>query len=166
MLNREAELREPCRSLFHSIQDVFYRTDPEGRIVLNEVPHVLALSLVITKRKRAEAELLKALARDQERSEFKTSFVSTVSHEFRTPLGIILSSSEIPGRYLMRLKPEQREEHPRAIHRSVKRMVEMMEEVLLPVKAEAGRMECRPAPLDLADFCRQPTDATSRRSPA
>jgi PAS domain S-box-containing protein len=123
----------------------------------------------ITERKRAEEELLKALEREKELGKLKSNFVSMVSHEFRTPLGIIMSSAEILERYLARLTPEQRSEHLQAIHHSVQRMSGMMEEVLVLGRVEAGKMECKPAALDLAGFCRRLTDelhsVTNRQCP-
>ncbi len=64
-------------------------------IQLNDVPHMLAMALDITERKQAEVEILKTLAREKELSQLKSNFVSMVSHEFRTPLGIIQSSAEL-----------------------------------------------------------------------
>src|SRR5262249_33923664 len=64
-------------------------------ITLNNIPHILSMALDITQRKRAEEELLKALEREKELSQLKSNFVSIVSHEFRTPLGIIQSSAEL-----------------------------------------------------------------------
>ena len=123
----------------------------------------------IAVRERAEAELLKSLAMEKELGQLKSNFVSMVSHEFRTPLGIIMSSAEILERYLERLKPEQRKEQLQSITKSVRRMASLMEEVLLLGKVEAGKMECKPAPLDLPAFCRRLTDevhaATDRRCP-
>jgi signal transduction histidine kinase len=63
-------------------------------------PHVLAFFLDITERKRAEAELLRTLAREKELGQLRSNFVSMVSHEFRTPLGIIQSSAEILEDYM------------------------------------------------------------------
>src|SRR4030095_4667716 len=56
----------------------------------------------IAARQRAEAEVQRALAEEKELSELKSRFVSMVSHEFRTPLGIIMSSAEILDAYLDR----------------------------------------------------------------
>jgi signal transduction histidine kinase len=109
-------------------------------------------------RKQAEAELLKALAREKELGELKSNFVSLVSHEFRTPLGIILSSAEILRDYLEQLAPEERQQHLDSIRKSTRRMAELMEEVLLLGRFEAGRMDFHPEPLDLATFCRRLVD--------
>ena len=123
----------------------------------------------ITERKRVEDELLRALAREKELGELKSNFVSMVSHEFRTPLEVILSSGEILERYLDRLKPEQRQEHLQAIHKNVRRMAALMEEVLLLTKVDAGKMEFKPVAVDLPGFCRRLVDeilsATSYRCP-
>ena len=106
----------------------------------------------------AERELRDALAHERELHELKTNFVNLVSHEFRTPLGIILASAEMLEKYLDRLSPEERAEHLRDIAGSTRHMAGMMEEVLLLGRAEAGRMEFTPAPLDLAGFCAELAD--------
>ncbi len=53
---------------------------------------MLVIGLDVTQRKQAEAELYGALAREKELGQLRSSFLSMVSHEFRTPLGIIQSS--------------------------------------------------------------------------
>ena len=112
----------------------------------------------ISQRKQAEAELIKALAREKELGELKSSFVSMVSHEFRTPLGIIQSSAEILDDYLDRLEPAERREQTESIIKNTRRMARLMEEVLLLGRLDAQRMQFQPAPLDLAALCRQLVD--------
>lgn len=130
---------------------------------------VIVFALDITDRKRAETELFHALRKERELSQLKTSFVSLVSHEFRTPLEIILSSGEILERYHDRLGLDQRARQLRAITASVRRMAHMMNEVLLLGRFDAGRMEFHPAPIDLPAFCQRVADdisaATDRRCP-
>lgn len=106
-------------------------------------------------RERAEDELRVALAAEKELNQLKGSFVAMVSHEFRTPLEVILSSSHILDRYLDRLPPEKRREQLDAIRASVHRMSGLMEDILLLGKFEAARMTCQPAPADLAALCRR-----------
>ena len=101
----------------------------------------------------AEQQLIKSLAAEKELNELKTSFVSMVSHEFRTPLGVIMVASEVLQRYFKRLSDGQREEHLESILTSVKRMSHMMEDVLLLSRVDAGRMACRPAELNPRLFC-------------
>jgi PAS domain S-box-containing protein len=139
------------------------------RIELAGDPQYLTAALDITNIKRAEQELVNALARERELSEMKSDFVSIVSHEFRTPLEIIMSSGDILDRYFDRLTPEQRQQHLGSIHEAVRRMDTLMGEVLLLSKAEAGKMACTPIELDLGAVCRRIIDeirsATNDRNP-
>jgi PAS domain S-box-containing protein len=112
----------------------------------------------ITERKRAEAELLKALAREKELSQMKSSFVSTVSHEFRTPLGIIMSSAQILADYFDQLTTEERAEHLKSITGNTRHMSSLMEEALVLSRVDAGKMLFEPAAMDLPALCRRITD--------
>jgi PAS domain S-box-containing protein len=78
-------------------------------IEINREPHLLTFALDITDRKHAESELQNALAKERELSQLKSDFVSLVSHEFRTPLEIIMSSADNLARYHDRLPAEKRE---------------------------------------------------------
>src|SRR4029078_79748 len=79
-------------------------------IKLNDTPHMLLMALDITRRKQAEEEMQKALGREKELSQLNSNFVSMVSHEFRTPLGIIQSSGELLRDFYRRMQPEERDE--------------------------------------------------------
>lgn len=103
----------------------------------------------ITERKRAEEELRRALEKERELSELKTRFVSMASHEFRTPLTTIVSSTEILERYLDRLQPAQREKHFRHIQIASRHMAQLLDDVLLLGRAEAEQLPFKPALLNL-----------------
>jgi signal transduction histidine kinase len=124
----------------------------EEKQILSFVAGQTALAI---ERKRAESDLRIALAAEKELSQLKSSFVSMVSHEFRTPLEVILSSSNILDRYLERLPPEKRAAQLRAIRKSVHRMNDLIDDVLFLGKFDAGALCCQPVPLDLPAFCRR-----------
>jgi PAS domain S-box-containing protein len=136
-------------------------------IQLNHTPHILSMALDITQRKRAEEDLRKTLEREKELSQLKSNFVSMVSHEFRTPLGIIQSSGELLRDFYRKMCPEERDEQLESIIRNTRRMGAMMEEILVLSRLDAGRLDFRPAPLDMEAFCRRVVDevlsATHRR---
>jgi len=138
-------------------------------IQISGKPHLLTVGLDITQRKQAEAELLKTLSREKELGLLRSKFVSMVSHEFRTPLGIIQSSAEILDDYLDRLDAGERKEHLQSIQKNTRRMAALMEEVLLIGSFDAGKMEFKPASLDLVQFAGRLVDevlsATDRRCP-
>jgi PAS domain S-box-containing protein len=132
-------------------------------------PHLLCLALDITQRKNAEVEIIKALAREKELSQLKSNFVSMVSHEFRTPLGIIQSSAELLRDFFPRMEPAERDEQLESIARNTRRMAGMMEEILVLSRLEAGKLDFRPSALDFKSFCRRLVDellsATNQRCP-
>jgi signal transduction histidine kinase len=101
----------------------------------------------------ANEQLKQSLSKELELGEMKTTFLSTVSHEFRTPLGIIVSSAGILDRYFDRLVPAQRAEHLQTIQQAAARMTELMEGALLFSKAEAGLVDFEARPLDLVTLC-------------
>lgn len=107
----------------------------------------------VSAREAAQDELRIALNAEKELNQLKSSFVSMVSHEFRTPLEVILSSSNIIDRYLDRLPADKRKAQLRAIRKSVARMNDLIEDVLFLGKFDAAGMACHPTPVDLAAFC-------------
>ncbi|HEX7654514.1 MAG TPA: HAMP domain-containing sensor histidine kinase, partial [Verrucomicrobiae bacterium] len=115
------------------------------------------------------AELKLALDQAEELSHLKSNFVSMVSHEIRTPLALILGSAEMLSAYEERLSPEKRRRHLETIEEAVKRMALLVDDVLLFSRAEAGRLEFKPAALQLAGFCQRLVDevhsATHHRCP-
>jgi PAS domain S-box-containing protein len=139
------------------------------RIQMGGKPLIQAVIMDITERKKAESELLKALAREKELGALKSNFVSMVSHEFRTPLAIIMSSAEILAEYFEQLEAADRIDHLRSIQKNTRRMADMMEEVLLLSRVEAGRLTLEAQPIELPLFCRRLVDevqsATHRRCP-
>lgn len=106
----------------------------------------------ISKRKATEVELLESLAREKEASELKSRFVSMTSHEFRTPLAAIMSSTELLSDYGERLPVDEKNELVEVIKTSVRRMTQMLEDILVIGKADAGRLDFQPAPIALDDL--------------
>jgi signal transduction histidine kinase len=88
-------------------------------------------------------------------SRIKSSFVSMVSHEFRTPLGVITASAGSLQRYFSRLSDEQRRQLLTDITNSSSRMMDLIEEVLLLGKVESGKIKCQVAPVDVPALCRR-----------
>jgi signal transduction histidine kinase len=138
-------------------------------VEVNREQHMLGFFIDISERKRVESELLRTVAREKELSRLRSNFVSMVSHEFRTPLGIIQSSAEILQDYHDQLEPAERADHLQSIRNNTGRMAQIMEEVLLIGSLEAGKMEFKPVALDLRVFARSLVEevlsATQRRCP-
>ncbi|NEP10960.1 MAG: GAF domain-containing protein [Symploca sp. SIO2C1] len=125
----------------------------EARIVVSEVNEVMAIVRDITERKQAEKELRKTLEKAKELNELKSRFVSMTSHEFRTPLTTILSSSELLQHYKDKWSDQKKIVYFERIQSSVKHMTQLLDDVLLIGKVEAGKLEFNPVKMDLIKFC-------------
>ncbi len=99
-----------------------------------------------------ESQLRLALAQEQELSHFKSRIISTVSHEYRTPLTTINSSAEILERYLHKLDAQKQRKHFQRIQASVKHLTALVEDVLFINKAELEKVEFNPEPIYLVSF--------------
>ncbi|MGQ9850747.1 MAG: PAS domain S-box protein [Aggregatilineaceae bacterium] len=116
---------------------------------------ILVYVIDITERKRAEEELRKALEKERELSDLKTRFVSMASHEFRTPLTTIVSSTEILERYFDRLEPDQKAKHFQRVRAASHHMTQLLDEVLLLGRAEADQLQFRPQQIDIVALAQE-----------
>ncbi|TMH16961.1 MAG: PAS domain S-box protein [Betaproteobacteria bacterium] len=128
-----------------------------GRVVERDAGgralRMTGVNVDIDDRKRAEAELLAAVQREKELSEMKSKFVSTASHEFRTPLATMLSSAELLEHYAESLSPAEKLNLLQTIQGSAKRMSEMIDDVLTLGRAESGVLKLNLGPTNLRELC-------------
>ncbi len=108
----------------------------------------------ITRRKQAQEELCQALEREKELSELKSRFITMTSHEFRTPLTAILGSTELLRHYSHTWTDNKKLLYFNRIQANVQHMIQLLEDVLLLGKAEAGKLKFEPKKLDLVQLCR------------
>lgn len=128
----------------------------EAVVVTDEAGQPLFLQGVmfdITERKRAESEILNALAKEKELGDLKSRFVSIASHEFRTPLTTILSTAELLEHY--NWTKEEQLEQLHLIQDAVKDMLQLLEDILFIGTADAGQLRFNPEPLLLNEFCQE-----------
>lgn len=78
------------------------------------------------------------LRKERELSDLKSLFMTTVSHEFRTPLATILSSIEMLDRYSDRMTPERRAEGLGTIREQVERLRSMLADMTLLIQVQTS----------------------------
>ncbi len=90
----------------------------------------------------------------EEAQKAKAAFVAQVSHEFRTPLNIIIGMASLvlenPEGYGAPL-PARALEHLRIVQRNCEHLANMIDDVLDLSQAEAGRIAIHREPVDLAE---------------
>lgn len=89
----------------------------------------------------SKEDLSKALQKERELNELKSRFVSTASHEFRTPLSTILSSIALVEQYGLKEDWEKQVKHVNRIRHSVRGLTEILEDILSLSKLEEGKIE-------------------------
>lgn len=107
-------------------------------------------------RKRTERELFEAneklflsLEKEKELGELKSRFISMISHEYRTPLTVILSSAYLIKESIKRNLHDELDRHLFKIHASVTSMSRLLEDVLTYGKAEEGTLSIKVSEFDL-----------------
>ena len=94
------------------------------------------------------------LEKEKELRNLKSSFISMASHEFRTPLAVIGSSTELLQHYGEKLNAQKKLKHFERIQSSIKHMTSLLEDVLTISKVEAHKIEFNPVTIDVIEFCR------------
>lgn len=84
------------------------------------------------------AQLREALKAEKKLNELKTKFLSMVSHEFKTPLASILTSTSLLGRYTQADQQEKRDKHIETIKSKVKYLDNILSDFLSMERLESG----------------------------
>lgn len=113
----------------------------------------LLLQKEILKQREAEERVLASLEKEKELNALKSEFVSTASHEFRTPLATILSSTELAEKYWEKNDKEKFLSHTDRIKKAIKYLTGLMDDVLTVSRAEAKKINFDPKPVDLRNLC-------------
>ncbi len=114
----------------------------------------------IIKQKEAEKKVKKALEKEKELSELKTKFISIASHEFRTPLATMYSSTELLEIFHNAAANEKFFLQIERIRRNIHNLTEIMDDVLVISRADSGKIKCEATPLDFEPYMQSIIDDT------
>ncbi|WP_019037877.1 PAS domain-containing sensor histidine kinase [Psychroflexus tropicus] len=135
--NQSLEIEKLNRGLERKID---LRTE-ELRLTISELKNLNSkLESEIKKRKQAEAKTKKALKKEIELNELKTKFLSLVSHEFKTPLSGILTSSTLAKKYTKSEQQDKRERHLNTIKNKVHYLTGILNDFLSIERLESGKV--------------------------
>ncbi|MBO9617844.1 MAG: response regulator [Niabella sp.] len=104
---------------------------------------------------QSERETEKAIAdKEREVAERRASFFTHISHEFRTPLTLIIN----PIKDILEksaLLPEKEEREMEIVYRNARRMLSLTTQLLLFRREETGWDKIHPVKLDLIELCKE-----------
>jgi PAS domain S-box-containing protein len=126
--------------------------DDAYRQFVHRIAEQITIGLTSARAYERERQRAEALA---ELDRAKTAFFSNVSHEFRTPLTLMLGPlEEVQKEAIARLSPE-RQELLATVHRNGLRLLKLVNTLLDFSRIEAGSMQVSHQPTDLATFTRE-----------
>jgi len=132
-----------ANSEFHQQQEAMQGSNVTK--LLNEKLQDLTAQLKTTQAELEENNQLLEIA-----SEAKSRFISSMSHEFRTPISAILGFSDIlSGNYASQ---DQNHQHLKAIERNASYLLSLIDNVLEHAQLEQDKILVNPVPIDLPSF--------------
>jgi hypothetical protein len=109
----------------------------------------------ISEQKKIEEDMMNTLRREKDLNEMKSRFVTIASHEFKTPLSVILSSVSLIEKYPDTDQQDKRLKHIHRIKSNVNNLKQILDDFLSLEKLEVGIIRNRPEETDLVQLTRE-----------
>jgi signal transduction histidine kinase len=116
-------------------------------------------SRLYTQERRLRQELEDLNQKVQEANRLKTEFVTVVTHELRSPLASIAGYLDLLLEEEGREGAEAREAYLQIVKRNADRLLELINDLLDLARLEAGKLELKRSPLDLAGLIQEVSGA-------
>lgn len=138
------------------------QVDLEFRIILEFLGTFITFAVLLgvytvlfkqmVKRQEAEVKQQK-LVQEKELSQLKLQFFSMVSHEFRTPLSLVIGSAQLLESRLKSTLEPSLPKHLSRIQAAAQEMKQLLNDILMLSRADAGKLEFHPQTIELQMFC-------------
>ena len=151
----EARIKRKDGSLFFALIESSIVKTIDGAF-----KHFHSMISDISKRIEEEKKIESALNKSKELNELKSRFIATASHEFRTPLTAILSSTNLLEKYNDLKDNDKREKHYRRIKISVNALKEILSEFLSLSQIEKDMIKNNPETINIKKFIEEIMDDT------
>jgi PAS domain S-box-containing protein len=135
-----------------SIMGQFYNVSSVPIYTRSEINEILVVIKNISPQKTMEQELVKTLEKEKELNILKSRFVTMASHEFRTPLTTILSSSFLLENYSSEQLEKEKLKHINRIKHAVHSLTELLNDFLSLGKLEEGMVQVTLKPVKIQQF--------------
>ncbi|HLP14796.1 MAG TPA: ATP-binding protein [Bacteroidota bacterium] len=120
---------------------------------LDRTNHLLQTE--ITKQQLTEKKIKSVLRKEKEINALRAKFISMASHEFRTPLTTIYSSTQLLERYHSTWDEAMIQSQFDRIKEYIHYLVAIIDDVLLVSKVDAKKIKFNPKETDIAPLCTQ-----------
>jgi len=127
--------------------------DEDGNVI-----QMIEYTIDITERKKLEKQLADSLEKEKELSDLKSRFISTTSHEFRTPLTSILGTSDLLEMVGQDLEKEKYDDYVKRIQDAAVYMKDLINDVLTVSRVETGKQNFIPSRIDVIRLAKEVID--------
>lgn len=167
---RDVTLKKQAENRIKHLNKELERRVEERTAELEEA--LRKLQIEVDKQKQTQKELsgakenlAKSLEKEKKLVELKSQFIATVSHEYRTPMTVILSSTYVLEKlFELGLKDEFKSQLEK-IQASIDEMTALIEKVLFIEKTEKAKVYVVKEPIEMVDFWKTVTEEFSINNP-
>ena len=118
----------------------------------NKVKGIYGIIRDISEYKQRQAKMQSTLQYEIERGKVKSKYISSISHEFRTPLSIIYSNLQLLESHQHELDAETIADSYDLSKMAVKSLLRVLDKVTIIDATGKGKLEFKPAITDLAEL--------------
>ncbi len=136
-------------------QDYLVKGEITQEMLVRSLRYAIERGRILKQLQESERRTLIALEKERELNQLKSKFVSMVSHEFRTPMTTIRLCAEKLKGDNPQLNSERRNQYFELMQGSISDMLQLLDEVLLLARTEAGGLKYEPTYLNLEEFCQE-----------
>ncbi|HAG84143.1 MAG TPA: hybrid sensor histidine kinase/response regulator [Cyanobacteria bacterium UBA12227] len=136
-------------------QDYLVKGEITQEMLVRSLRYAIERGRILKQLQESERRTLIALEKERELNQLKSKFVSMVSHEFRTPMTTIRLCAEKLKGDNPQLNSERRNQYFELMQGSISDMLQLLDEVLLLARTEAGGLKYEPNALNLEEFCQE-----------
>lgn len=142
------------RNLQLQVQNVRLQQEIHDRLAAETSLQRLNQALEAKVEERTQ-QLQVALTREQQLNELQSKLLAAISHEFRTPLSVIVLATELLRRRLGEALEPQCGKQLQKIDHSVQRLAQMLDNTTLLTLIDAQTLNFQPEAVDLVAYCTQ-----------
>ena len=111
----------------------------------------------LTREQQLASEVAFALQREEELNKLRSKMITTISHEFRTPLTVINNSTSLLEKYYDRLSDSKREEQYLRLRQSIIYLTDLLQGISLVESTQSRPVRPREEMIQFGQLCQRLT---------